>query len=116
MARVKTGTIRRSKHKKIFASNKGYRMTRKNLIRTAKSAYLHAGEYAFMGRKLKKRNFRRLWIIRLNAALKNNSTSYNKFINTLTIQNILLDRKILSSLAADYPLIFKGLIKSIFKS
>ena len=81
--RVKTGPTRRKRHKKIIKMAKGYRMTRHKLIKRAKEATLRAGQHAYIGRKLRKRNFRRLWIQRINAALSLHNTSYNKFISGL---------------------------------
>jgi len=96
--RVKTGIIRRRKHKKILTQAKGYRMTRSRLIKKAKEAVLHAGEYAFAGRKLRKRDFRRLWITRINAGLSGSNLSYSQFIAGLKKAKIELDRKILADL------------------
>lgn len=98
MARVKRGVPSHVKHKKVLALTRGYRMTRHRLIKVAREAALHAGEYAYMGRKLKKRDFRRLWITRINGALANLGLSYNQFIAGLKKAKIELDRKILAEL------------------
>lgn len=111
MVRVKGGTITKQKHKKLLKLAKGYRMTRSKQVKKAKEAVLHAGQYAFAGRKMKKRDFRRLWIIRLNAALKELNTKYNFFINRLKINKIEIDRKILSQIAIEYPEIFKKIVE-----
>lgn len=103
MARVKKGLTKRRRHKKILAAAKGYRGARSRLVRTAKEAGLHAGNYAFAGRKQRKRQKRRLWISQINAALKSRDLSYNKFIKGLYEANIEIDRKILSSLAVSDP-------------
>lgn len=105
MPRVKTGTVRRAAHKKIFAANKGYRMSKRKLFKVAKEAYLHAGQYAYVGRRLKKRDFRSLWIVRINAALKSqdNPLSYSKFIKSLSNKKVILNRQILSKIAVDFP-------------
>src|SRR3990167_3382846 len=111
MTRVKTGVVTRRKHNKILDLAKGYRMSRRRLIKTASEAVLHAGEYAFMGRKLKKRDFRRLWIVRMNAALKALGTKYSIFIRQLKEKNIELDRKMLALLATEQPEIFKKIVE-----
>lgn len=111
--RVKTGTVRRRKHKKVLKAAKGYRMARRKHYRRAKEAALHAGEYAFAGRKLKKRNFRRLWITRINAALSPFELPYSKFIAGLKKKNIELDRKILADLAVSEPETFKAIVEKV---
>ena len=110
MTRVKTGPSRRNKHKKILKQTKGYRMTRSRLYRKAKEAVLHAGEYAFAGRKLRKRDMRRVWITRINAALSESDLSYSKFIAGLRKANIELDRKILADLALSDPKTFEKIV------
>jgi large subunit ribosomal protein L20 len=115
MARIKRGVVSRRKHNKLLELAKGYRMTRSRLIGQAKDAVLHAGEYAFAGRKMKKRDFRSLWITRLNAALKGMGLKYNAFIHTLKQAEITLDRKTLSNLAANYPKSFEAFVKSTQK-
>lgn len=109
--RVKGGLIQRKKHKKVLAAAKGYRGSRSKLFRKAQEAVWHAGAYAFAGRKDRKSNFRRLWIIRINAALQPFNIKYSQFIKTMKEKNILLDRKILSNLANDYPDVFEKLTK-----
>ncbi|OGK20036.1 50S ribosomal protein L20 [Candidatus Roizmanbacteria bacterium RIFCSPHIGHO2_02_FULL_37_13b] len=113
MARVKGGVTTRAKHKKILKQTKGYWMSRSKQIKKAKEAVLHAGEYAFFGRKLKKRQFRKLWIIRINAALSNLDLKYGKFINMLSKKNIIIDRKILAKLALEHPKIFSAIVKRV---
>lgn len=117
MSRVKNGVTRRAGHKKILGLAKGYRMTRNRLFKSANEAVLHAGEYAFMGRKLRKRDFRKLWTTRIKASLLSQESpmSYSKFINTLKIKNIRLNRKSLSDLAANNSNIFSELFKFISK-
>jgi len=106
--RVKTGVTRRKKHKKILKQAKGYRMTRSRLYKVAKQAVLHAGAYAYHGRKLRKRDMRRLWIQRINAALSETNLSYSKFIKKLKDNKIELDRKILADLVVnDIKVFFK---------
>jgi len=101
MARVKTGTTRRTRHKKVLKLNKGYRLTKSKLYKVAHEAMLHAGQYAYVGRKRRKRDQRRLWIVRLNAALSSQKKpiSYSRFINLMKIKNISLNRQVLSELA-----------------
>jgi len=101
MPRVKTGTIRKQKHNKILKANKGYFGARSRLYKSAKEAYLKAGENAFAGRKLKKRTMRSIWIIRINAALKEYDLKYSEFIHLLTNSKVELDRKMLAKLATE---------------
>ena len=108
--RVKTGPTRRRRHKKIIKMAKGYRMTRHRLIKRAKQAVLRAGQHAYIGRKLRKRNFRRLWIQRINAALTPYDISYSQFISGMKKVKIELDRKILADLAISDPQTFKLII------
>ena len=101
MARVKRGVTTHKRHKKLLELAKGYRMTRHRLYKVAKEAVLHAGEYAFAGRKHRKRDIRRLWIARINAALSSFGIKYSVFMHELKVKQILLDRKILAHLAQD---------------
>jgi len=109
--RVKTGSIRRKRHQKVLARTKGFRMTKGRLYKVSKEADLHAGQYAFIGRKLRKRDLRRLWIMRINAALSPEGLSYSKFINKLKSAKIELDRKILADLAVSDPPTFKAIVE-----
>jgi large subunit ribosomal protein L20 len=111
--RVKRGITTHAKHKKLFQANKGYRMTKRRLVRVAKEAYLHAGEYAFAGRKQKKRDIRTLWILRISEAIRLQGLSYSVFINKLKKANIILDRKILSNLVTDHPATFKSIVDKV---
>jgi len=86
-------------------------MTRHKQFKKAKEAVLHAGEYAFKGRKAKKRDFRQLWIIRMNAALRELGMKYSIFINKLKVNKIELDRKILSQIAVEHPEVFKKIVE-----
>lgn len=113
MARVKRGTVSRRKHKKLLELNKGYRGTKSRLVRVAKEASLHAGEYAFHGRKLRKRDNRALWIVRIGEAVKKEGLSYSVFMNKLKKANIELDRKILSELVKEDPETFKKIVSSV---
>ncbi len=111
MVRIKGGVKTRARHKKVLKLAKGYWMTRHKQFKKAKEAVLHAGEYAFMGRKLRKRDFRQLWIIRMNAALRNLGTKYSVFIKKLKDNKIELDRKILSQLAVEQLDVFKKIVE-----
>lgn len=113
MVRVKGGMTTRRRHKKVLKMAKGYWMTRHKQFRKAKEAVLHAGEYAFAGRKLKKRDFRSLWIIRLNAAVRSFGLSYSLFINMLKKKKVGLDRKILAQIAVEHPNVFKSIVEKV---
>lgn len=110
MARIKRGLTSHKKHKKLLVSTKGYRMTKNRLIRVAKEASLHAGEYAFAGRKNKKRVMRRVWISRINQAVLTMDLNYSRFISALKKADIQLDRKILSDLVVADPEVFKIIV------
>jgi len=112
MARVKRGVTTHKRHKKFLELAKGYRMTRRRLYKVAKEAVLHAGEYAFAGRKHRKRDIRRLWIARINAALSSLGIKYSVFMHELKVKQILLDRKILAHLAQD-KVYFERLVNKI---
>lgn len=102
MTRVKKGITKRAKHKKILESAKGYRGARSKLVRTAKEAVMHAGSYAYNGRKERKQQARRLWITKINAAL-GEEVSYSQFIFDLKEKGIEIDRKILADIAEKDP-------------
>jgi large subunit ribosomal protein L20 len=99
MARVKRGVTARRRHKKVLSRAKGYYNARRKVFRVAKQAVIKAGQYAYIGRKQKKRNFRSLWITRINAAARLNGLSYSRFMNGLLKANITLDRKVLADIA-----------------
>ena len=99
MARVKGGLVTRRRHKKILKLAKGFRGARSKQFRTANEAVMKSLQNAYIGRKQKKRQFRQLWIARINAAARNNGLSYSVFMNGLKRNNILLNRKVLSELA-----------------
>ncbi len=113
MARVKRGTSKNKRRKNILAQVKGYRFARSKKERTAKEAIFHAGSYAFKHRKAKKREFRNLWSLRINAAVRPLGLSYSRFIDVLKKKNIGLDRKSLAALAKDYPETFGRIVKSV---
>lgn len=116
MSRVKRGIVSHQKHKKIFELAKGYRGTRSRLIRTATAAVLHSDAYAYHGRKRKKRDFRRLWVVRIGEAVKQEGYSYSRFINALKTKNIDLDRKILASLISENRDAFNSIVKKAFET
>ncbi len=109
--RVKTGIVRRRRHKKILKLAKGFYSGRRKHFRKAKEQIERSLVYAFRDRKQKKREFRRLWIIRINAACRLNDISYSKFINGLKKANIELDRKILADLALNNPATFTQIVE-----
>lgn len=111
MPRVKGGPRARQRHKKIIKLAKGYRGTRSKLYRRANEAIIRAGEHAFAGRKKKKRDLRRLWITRINAALTPHKINYSRFIYGLKQANIELDRKILADLAVKDPKAFEQVVE-----
>ncbi|PBJ82401.1 50S ribosomal protein L20 [Lysobacteraceae bacterium NML93-0399] len=101
MARVKRGVQARRRHKKVLGRAKGYYNARRKVFRVAKQAVIKAGQYAYIGRKLKKRDFRSLWITRINAAARMNGISYSRFMNGLLKAGITLDRKVLADIAVN---------------
>lgn len=109
--RVKRGVTSHAKHKKLLVANKGYRMTKRRLVRVARQAYLHAGEHAFAGRKLRKREFRQLWISRISESVKQNGLTYSSFISKLKANNIEIDRKMLANLIIDHPDAFAAILE-----
>lgn len=113
MTRVKRGLVVHQKHKKLLNLNKGYRGTKSKLAKMAREAYLHAGSYAYNGRKRKKRDFRRLWIVRISEAVKLQGISYSKFIANLAKEKIMLDRKILADLILNDPETFKIIVDRV---
>jgi large subunit ribosomal protein L20 len=110
MSRIKRGTITKKRHKRLLKQTKGFWGQRKNVFRRAKETLLRALEFAFIGRKQKKRDFRALFISRIAAACKSNGTSYSSFINSLNKSNIKLNRKMLSQLAIFEPDAFAQLV------
>ncbi|HEX8931576.1 MAG TPA: 50S ribosomal protein L20 [Patescibacteria group bacterium] len=115
MARVKRGTVSKRKHNKLLASTKGFRGTKNRLVRKAKESALHAGQYAFNGRKLRKQDFRSLWITRISETVKLENISYSVFIDKLKKANITLDRKILSNLIVEDAATFKHIVDMVKK-
>jgi large subunit ribosomal protein L20 len=111
MARVKRGVTARRRHKKILKQAKGYYNARRKVFRVAKQAVTKALQYAYIGRKQKKRNFRTLWIARINAASRANGMSYSRFINGLLKAGITLDRKVLADIAVHDAKGFTALVE-----
>ena len=101
MSRVKRGVTAKARHKKTLILAKGYRGARSRTFKVAKQAVTRAGQYAYRDRRVKKRNFRALWIVRINAAVRANGLSYSVFMNALKKANIELDRKALADMAAE---------------
>jgi large subunit ribosomal protein L20 len=115
MTRVKRGTIVKKRHKKILKRSKGYIGGRKNLIKRAKEAQLKAGVYAYRDRKVKKRQFRRLWIVKINAACRASGITYSQFTAGFKKAKIELDRKILADLAENHPEKFDKILEKVKK-
>lgn len=113
MVRVKRGTMVRKRHKKILERAKGFRHGRKNLIKRAKEALLKAGVFAYRDRRAKKRAFRRLWNVKINAAVRPYGFSYSRFIAGLKKAEIALDRKILADLAENHPAEFEKIVERV---
>ena len=111
MARVKRGVTSRAKHKKVLKAVKGQWGRRKNTIRVAKQAMEKAMQYAYRDRRNKKRDFKSLWIQRINAGVRAEGLTYSKFINGLNKTGIKIDRKILAEIAYDNPEAFKTIVK-----
>jgi large subunit ribosomal protein L20 len=112
MPRVKRGTAARARHKKVLKQAKGFRGRRKNVYRVAKQAVMKAGQYAYRDRRQKKRQFRALWIARINAAVRPHGLSYSRFINGLKTAGVEVDRKMLADLAVHDPTAFAGLVET----
>jgi large subunit ribosomal protein L20 len=110
MARAPRAVPSHARRKKVFKQAKGFKGRRKNNITTANAAVDKAGQYSYIGRKLRKRNFRALWIQRINAAVREHGLTYGRFINGLGIAGIAVDRKILADLAVREPEAFKALV------
>jgi large subunit ribosomal protein L20 len=111
MPRVKRGTVRRAKRKKLLARAKGYYANKSKLYRAAKESVDTALKYAFVGRRRKKRDFRRLWVVRINAAARENGLTYGQLISGLKAAGVSLDRKMLADLAVSEPASFATLAK-----
>ena len=113
MARVKRGVVAHAKHKKVLEQAKGFYGRRKNTIRAAKAAVDRAGQYAYRDRKIRKRNFRSLWIQRINAAARIEGMTYARFIHGLDRAGIEIDRKVLADIAGNDPAAFKAIADKV---
>ncbi len=111
MARVKNGAVTKARHKKVLKQAKGYFGSKHRLYKTAKEQLMHSGQYAFRDRKQRKRDFRKLWITRINAACRQNGISYSRFIEGLTKAGVEVNRKMLSEIAIQNPDAFAELVK-----
>jgi len=116
MSRVKRGISTHAKHKRLLAKVKGFRGSKSKLIRVAHEAALHAGQYAYHGRKLRKRDARREWILRIGEAVKKEGISYSKFQYGLKKIGSLLDRKILSEIILKDPAVFSQIVAKVKES
>lgn len=116
MARVKNGLNAHRKHKKILKLAKGYRGSKSKLFRVANQQVIKSGQYAFAHRKLKKREFRQLWIARINAAARDNGISYSRFMHGLKLMEIDINRKVLAELAVSDPAGFSSLVEAAKKA
>ena len=112
MARVKNGAVTKARHKKVLKEAKGYFGSKHRLYKSAKEQLMHSGQYAFRDRKQKKRDFRKLWITRINAACRQNEISYSRFIEGLTKAGVEINRKMLSEIAINDPKMFTELVKT----
>lgn len=115
MPRVKRGTQHTKRRKNLLSKVKGYRWGRKSKIKLARPAFLRAGASAFKDRRAKKRNFRRLWNTKINAAARLNGTTYSKLINDLKNANIELDRKVLAEIGEKHPAVFTKIVETAKK-
>ncbi len=113
MVRVKRGLMQKKRHAKMLQATKGYRMLNSKVFRRAKNAWMKAGLNAYIGRRTKKRDFRKLWTIRINIASRQNWLSYSKFINALYKKRVSLDRKALSNIAISNPTIFTNIVNFV---
>jgi len=113
MARVKRGLVSRRKHKKLLKLTRGFRGTKSRLVKVAKEARLHADAYSYHGRKLRKRDMRKLWILRIGEAAKQEGMSYSNFMNKLKKSKIELDRKILNDLIQNDMETFKKIVNQV---
>ena len=111
MARVKNGAVTKARRKKVLKQAKGYFGSKHRLFKTAKEQVMHSYVYAYRDRKQNKRNFRKLWIVRINAACRENEISYSKFINGLSKAGVAINRKMLSEIAINEPKTFAELVK-----
>ncbi len=113
MTRVKRGLMTRKRHKKMIKATKGYRMLNSKVFSRAKNAWMKAGLNSYIGRKQKKRNFRRLWTTRINNAARAEGMSYSKLIHAMYLKKVSLNRKVLSNMAISHPKVFSNVVKHV---
>ncbi|GAB4451665.1 MAG: 50S ribosomal protein L20 [Armatimonadaceae bacterium] len=113
MPRVKRGVMTRKRHNNVIKQAKGYFGLKKNVFQVAKEAVMKSGNYAYRDRRNKKREFRRLWIARINAACRNEGTTYSAFMSALTKSDVGLDRKVLADMTINDPAAFAALVKQL---
>jgi large subunit ribosomal protein L20 len=113
MVRVKRGLMTKKRHRNLLAATKGYRMLNSKVFKRAKNAWMKAGTNAYIGRKLKKRNFRQLWTVRINSAVRELGLSYSVFINKLYEKRVTLNRKVLSNLAISNKEVFAKVVEFV---
>ena len=111
--RVKRGVAHLKRRKNLLSKTKGFRWRRKSSIRLARQAATRAGQHAYKGRKLKKRDYRALWQVRINAAVRPHGLSYSRFMHKLKLAKIELDRKVLAQLAVEEPATFEAIVKKV---
>jgi len=113
MVRVKRGLMTRKRHKELLKNTKGFRMLNSRVFSRAKNAWMKAGLNSYIGRKQKKREFRKLWTVRINTAARLNGTTYSKLINALYLKRVSLNRKVLSNLAISNPKVFSNIVNFV---
>jgi len=113
MVRVKRGLMTKKRHKELLKHTKGFRMLNSKVFSRAKNAWMKAGLNSYIGRKQKKREFRKLWTIRINTAARLNGTTYSKLINKLFLKRVSLNRKVLSNLAITNPKVFSNVVEFV---
>jgi large subunit ribosomal protein L20 len=113
MVRVKRGLMTKKRHKELLKNTKGFRMLNSKVFSRAKNAWMKAGLNSYIGRKQKKREFRKLWTIRINTAARLNGTTYSKLINALYLKRVSIDRKALSNLAISNPQVFTNVLNFV---
>lgn len=115
MVRVSNGLQRQRRHKKVRQLVKGYRLGRRNVYKQMKNAIIKQGEHAYNHRRTKKRDFRRLWIQRISAAVRSRGMTYSQFIHAMNTKGVTLDRKVLSNIAVAFPEVFDAMYQDIAK-
>lgn len=115
MVRVTNGLQRQRRHKKFISQATGFRLGRKNLYKQVRLALVKQGQHAYVSRRLKKRDFRRLWIERLSAAIREKGGKYSVFVNKMYTKNIKLDRKVFSNIAVAFPTVFDKMYEEVVK-